>query len=203
MAKAVPIHKLTLPDAELRASAAVLLVRLEEMLEYAQASRDPANVVELHEMRIASKRLRYTMEVFAPVLGPDAPALLATITELQERLGQIHDCDVLLPLLATTLDKETKREHKTTFKSGAGLPPFLAAEGLAALMSRKRAERARLYDEFVTFWDALPPDGFAQSLSDLVSKPNPGVAAGFSNTDLPGGVLLSDGDTDPTSLPLS
>jgi len=172
MAKAVPIHKLTLPDAELRASAAVLLVRLEEMLEYAPAARNPANVAELHEMRIAAKRLRYTMEVFTPVLGPDAPPVLAIITEVQERLGQIHDCDVLLPLLAQTLDKETKREHRTTFKSGAGLPPFLAAEGLAALMSRKRAERARLYEEFVAYWDALPPETFTQSLTDLVSKPN-------------------------------
>jgi Uncharacterized conserved protein len=168
MARAVPIHKLTLPDAPLRASAPVLLVRLQEMREYEQAVRDPARIADLHNMRIAAKRLRYTLEIFAPVLSAEAEDLLKTVEAIQERLGAIHDIDVLADLLEKTLEKETEREKRRLLKKSSGPPEFLAAEGLVALMGRKREERADLYREFLAFYDALPPEEFAQRLARLV-----------------------------------
>jgi len=177
MAKAVPIHKLTDPDRLLRDSAPVLMVRLQEMLDYAVAAHSPANVQDLHDMRIAAKRLRYTLELFAPVLpAKSGSALLATVTEIQERIGAIHDCDVLFPLLRDTMEHEMEREHKAAQKRGAGPPPFLAAEGLAALTARKRTERNRLYQEFLTYWDALPPEKLAADFAQMISDAeNPGT----------------------------
>jgi hypothetical protein len=170
MAKPVPIYKLTQPDAPLRESAPVLLVRLQEVMEFAPAIHDPANVEDLHDMRIAAKRLRYTLEIFSAALGPDTVApLLATVTEIQERIGAIHDCDVLLPLLDETIRKETKREHRRSMKKGGSLPEHLAAEGLSRLMGEKRAERDRLYAEFVAFWDALPPERLAEEFGRLIT----------------------------------
>lgn len=168
MAKGVPIHKLTLPDAPLRDSAAVLLVRMEEMYEWAPAMRDPANIAELHNLRIAAKRLRYTMELFAPCFPPAFGKVQKTIEEIQERIGAIHDCDVLMPLLTRTLEQESDRERKRAIRQGEGPPPFLAAEGLAALIGRKRDERNRLYAEFLAFWDALPPDALFEKMTRLV-----------------------------------
>ena len=170
MAKGVPIYKLTQPNAPLRDSAAVILVRMQEMYEWAAAMRDPKNVEDLHNMRIAAKRLRYTMEIFAPCFGPEFVPILKTVEEIQERIGAIHDCDVLLPLLARTLDKETEREKKQALRKGGGPPPFLAAEGLVALAARKQAEREKRYHEFVAFWDALPPDTLFRTLSRLVQS---------------------------------
>lgn len=167
MARAVPIHKLTRVDSPLRASAPVLLVRLQELLDYADAVHDPQRVTELHDMRIAAKRLRYTLEIFASTLGPEAPPLLKVVEEIQERLGDIHDCDVLFPLLMQTLEREIGMGRRRTARDGP--PPYLAAEGLAPLMGRKRAERERLYAEFIAFWDALPPERFAERLANLVS----------------------------------
>jgi hypothetical protein len=170
MAKAVPIFKLTDTEGPLRASAPVLMVRLQEMLDLALSVNDPANVIPLHDMRIAAKRLRYTLELFTPVMNPGADKLLAVIEEVQERIGSIHDCDVLFPLLQDTIEQETERERKEAKRrNAAGPPPFLAAEGLAALITRKREERSRLYREFLAFWEALPPERLAADLSELIA----------------------------------
>jgi hypothetical protein len=175
MAKAVPIYKLTQPKAALRESASVLMVRLQEMTDYAEAIRSPENVEELHNMRIAAKRLRYTLELFAPTLEPTgASDLLDRVTEIQERIGAIHDCDVLFPLVQDTLELEMEREKRATKKRGqtpAGPPPYLAAEGLVGMLARKRDERTRLYSEFIAFWDALPPEKLSSDLSQLMASP--------------------------------
>lgn len=50
----------------------------------------------LHELRIAYKRLRYTLEFFAPVLPPDLTASHDPAVRFQKRLGDIHDLDMAL-----------------------------------------------------------------------------------------------------------
>lgn len=169
MAKAAPIYKLTQPDAPLLSSATVICVRLGEMWDFAQAVLDPANVSELHDMRIAAKRLRYTLELFAPVLPKaDMEAVLATIADLQEKLGAIHDCDMMIPLLAQTIRQEEARERKKALRKKAELPPFFAAEGLIPLMQRKQAERESGYEAFRAWWIALPPETLRARVSALV-----------------------------------
>lgn len=170
MAKGAPIYKLTQPDAPLRDSAGVLLVRLQEMYDWADAMHDPANVYELHAMRIAAKRLRYTMEFFVPCFPREFAAALKTVEEIQERIGAIHDCDVIIPLLEKTLKKEMKREHKQAMRKGGGPPRFLAAEGLAPLIAARKNDRDRLYADFVTFWDLLPPTAFFTELTELIQR---------------------------------
>lgn len=173
MAKAVPIYKLTQTKAALRESTSVLMVRLQEMTDYAEAIHSPENVEELHNLRIAAKRLRYTLELFAPTLEPVlASDLLDRVTEIQERIGAIHDCDVLFPLVQDTLELEMEREKRAAKKRGqtVGPPPYLAAEGLGAMLARKRDERTRRYSEFVAFWDALPPEKLASDLSLLMTS---------------------------------
>ncbi len=183
MAKGVPIHKLTRPDAPLRDSAPAILVRLQEMYDFAPAIRDPQNVRELHDMRIAAKRLRYTMELFTPVFGKDFGQALKVVEDIQERLGAIHDADVIVPLLETVLEKETERERKKALKKNGGGPPlFVAAEGLAPLTGRRRADRARLYREFLAFWDALPPDAFFARVQRSL-QPAPGAVTNVSAVD--------------------
>ena len=45
----------------------------------------------LHEARKAAKRVRYTAEVAAPVLGPPAEALVACMKQVQDVLGEAQD----------------------------------------------------------------------------------------------------------------
>lgn len=53
-----------------------------------------ADIPTLHELRIASKRLRYSLEFVQEVLGDDALPLIAKVTDLQDQLGLMNDADV-------------------------------------------------------------------------------------------------------------
>ena len=162
MARALPLWKLTDPEAPLRASAPVVLVRLQELLDLADASRDQENIEALHDLRIAAKRLRYTLEIFLPTLEPEAAALLKTVEQIQSELGVIHDLDVRLPLLKKSLARERKREEKKSSNPSAEV-------GLLPLIAATEAERNRRFESFQALWEGLPPDAFATELTRLVT----------------------------------
>jgi CHAD domain-containing protein len=66
-------------------------------------------VAEHHAMRIAAKKLRYTMEVYGPVyrLGLKKPH--ARVKKVQEILGDLHDCDVWIDGVTRLLLRERSR----------------------------------------------------------------------------------------------
>jgi CHAD domain-containing protein len=51
---------------------------------------------ELHRLRIAYKRLRYTVEAFGDVLASDTLALAQPAARFQSRLGDLHDIDTTM-----------------------------------------------------------------------------------------------------------
>ena len=53
-----------------------------------------ADVETLHELRIAGKWLRYSIEFVRETLAPDGDPLIARVTALQDHLGLLHDADV-------------------------------------------------------------------------------------------------------------
>src|SRR5947209_7151225 len=98
MARPQTVHGLK-PDATVRANAQkIVATRTAEFFSFAPYLANPAYVTQLHDMRIAAKRLRYALEIFAPALDPDAAAALATVKEFQEIVGEIHDDDVLMDI---------------------------------------------------------------------------------------------------------
>lgn len=147
MSKPRPIPA-SAPGAPLRINASLpLMVRLEELMSFDRAVHDPSNVEELHEMRIAVKRLRYTLEIFSSAV-PGSDRFLKTLKQLQDLLGAIHDADVLAPVL----------EGEWT---GSDEDPCPATR---ALHEHVGANRVCLYHEFVRTWDAALQDGFAGRL---------------------------------------
>jgi CHAD domain-containing protein len=54
------------------------------------------DVLGLHELRIAYKELRYSIELLSDALPIDARAMLEPATVFQKRLGEIHDVDVAI-----------------------------------------------------------------------------------------------------------
>jgi len=56
----------------------------------------PDDAVGLHDLRIAYKELRYSIELLAEALPLDARAMLDPATVFQKRLGEIHDVDVAI-----------------------------------------------------------------------------------------------------------
>ena len=72
-----------------------------------------ADVPTLHELRIAAKWLRYTMEFVRECLGPDAAPLIAKVTALQDHLGLMHDADVAASMSRAFLVEHAGRLSET------------------------------------------------------------------------------------------
>ena len=138
---------------------------------------DPEEVVALHDMRIAAKRLRYILEVTADTcFGPYAKTALKRIKDLQDLLGEIHDCDVQLPRVVereAELRSADALEARARAREGADdLDPRLARRtahatawrGLATLAVYLQARRDLLFGRFLALWIELERDGFRARL---------------------------------------
>jgi CHAD domain-containing protein len=100
MAKARDIDGLhaSMPFAE--AAAATVAVRAEELFEHSEGVLDTSDIERVHDMRVASRRLRAVLEIYAPCF-PDAQfkPLLKEVKALADALGARRDPDVLLAQL--------------------------------------------------------------------------------------------------------
>jgi CHAD domain-containing protein len=89
------------PGASLRPNAArIVATRLAELLALSGRALDPGAAEAQHDLRIAAKRLRYVLEIVEPCFGAEAKAARKAARELQGVLGEIHDCDAMLPSAA-------------------------------------------------------------------------------------------------------
>jgi CHAD domain-containing protein len=100
MAKAapVPIHAdMTFAEAARRTVA----VRAEELWSHAENVLDTNDIERVHDMRVATRRLRAVLEIFAPCFPRDEHrAALKEVKTLADALGARRDPDVQLDALA-------------------------------------------------------------------------------------------------------
>lgn len=167
MSKAWPVRGLD-PDAPLADNArAILAVRIAELYAFAPAVQHEHANADLHDMRIAAKRLRYTLELFRDVFGDAGEAMVEAVREVQEQLGQLHDHDVRIALIE---DELTKLAAEQTADLGRALavapasqhgaltiaalrpPPDDPRRGLLALLSRQYQSRHDVYVRFRDGW---------------------------------------------------
>ena len=153
----------------LRRSAVVAIAtELEGLLSHETYVEQPDKVEELHQMRIAAKKLRYTIEVFAPLFGIDMAAGLAQTKDAQKILGEIHDCDVWIQMLPAFLEEERER---TTAYFGHARHFTRLAVGIEYMRAHKLRERAKHYTQFVEFWKHSRAVGTWEKLHDALHQP--------------------------------
>lgn len=143
----------------------IIAERLSTLFSYAPYITDPARVTELHEMRIAAKRLRYTLEIFEESVAqdkrfaPDYRKAIETVRMLQEHLGEIHDADVLVPRLSEHLGLLLHAGYGTEkngeLRTGVHLVDFHACLGILTLCSETRDTRERRYIRLLRDWDRV------------------------------------------------
>ena len=131
----------------------LLAVRLDEMDSFSRAAQDPGEVEALHDLRIAAKRVRYLLEVAEPIT-PDAKPRVRAAKRLQDLLGNIHDCDELLPLVDRHLEG-LREEDAAAAADGEPLPHRRKYRGLEAVRAHTLARRQELHAEFVKRWPKL------------------------------------------------
>ncbi len=169
------------PRKSLRTNASkVVAIRLAEFHSWNAALGDATKVADLHDMRIAAKRLRYALEMFEPCFD-GAKSLLKDLTNIQEDLGDIHDLDVLtdvLRLRLTSLDAplddratEIMASEGTPGEKNRQLRRLLGAHarenhrlGLLGLLGDKIAERRRRFARFQERWGDGRLEAFAEQV---------------------------------------
>lgn len=209
MAKARPILGLN-PDNTLHANASLIIgMRIAELIAWERFIDDPERTLELHQMRIAAKRLRYTMEIFAPFHGEEFTAAIEQIKKIQELLGSIHDADVLVPELAKYLQKLLHPPKKKRQATSVYCADFDAAAGLIQLCRHTRDTREALYRKFISAWRKLRGNGFFESLRKLLQEEavrsrndSPGPPDSFGSTRVPAGSDHIDKNTSVLSAEL-
>jgi len=102
----------------------IVAIRLEELHSLAEEALVPDAAEAQHDMRIAAKRLRYALEIVGHCLGASAEPARRAAKEIQSVLGDLHDCDVILPRV----------------------------EAIPSLADAIRKRREHLFDEFVRLW---------------------------------------------------
>ncbi len=69
--------------------------RVDEVLRHAPALEDDGDAIGHHELRKSLKRLRYSLEFFAPCFDQPTRRHLKNLTQLQDLLGEMNDRHVL------------------------------------------------------------------------------------------------------------
>jgi CHAD domain-containing protein len=130
------------PSAPLDANAARMVkTRLKELRSFVPAALAPSAEREQHDMRIAAKRLRYILEISGFCFGAPGRRAEAAARELQDVLGEIHDCDVMAPRVA----------------------------GIETLATYMEARRSVLFERFTELWLRQERSGVWSSL-DAAAK---------------------------------
>jgi len=105
-----------------------------------------ATIPQLHILRIEFKKLRYALEFFIEVLGPEAREVIGLIKKMQDHLGDLHDADVACQILNNYLEKWDSGQI------GVQLTERQNPEPLVNYLAFQHAERHRLMVTFPEVW---------------------------------------------------
>jgi len=84
------------------AAARVIAVRSRELIDHSGDVLDLTDIDRVHDMRVATRRLRAAIEIFMPCLPTrPAKALLKQVKGLADALGERRDADVAIELLTS------------------------------------------------------------------------------------------------------
>ncbi|HUV15474.1 MAG TPA: CHAD domain-containing protein [Pelolinea sp.] len=123
--------------------------RLDEFLFFEVFIFDPLKIEELHQMRIAAKRLRYSLEIFSTLYEGKTDFALDIARQTQQYIGEIHDADVWINFLPKFLNSEQQRIAQFY---GSRSPFSRIKPGVDFLISDRKSERDRLYKQFLEDW---------------------------------------------------
>jgi CHAD domain-containing protein len=111
-----------------------------------------ADIETIHQLRIATKWLRYTLEFFGETLGPDGPHLLGRVVALQDYLGLLHDADVAVKLARDVL------------VARAGELSRVETDAIGAYLHSRERELVRLRRSLGPVWRAVNGAPFRRAL---------------------------------------
>jgi len=123
----------------------------------------------LHQLRIAAKGLRYTLEYFQEVLGSEVGAVISEVKALQDHLGDLQDAVVASSLLRDFLTWGTWGHQQN--KDNMASPPTepVVAPGVAVYLAARQTELQHLLDTFPEVWSRFQKPEFSQLVTSALA----------------------------------
>jgi CHAD domain-containing protein len=128
------------------AAASVVEVRAGEVFEHSRGALDLDEIEPLHDMRVATRRLRAAMEVFEPCFPSKRHRkALKRVKALADALGERRDRDVSIELLEGFAGElpEADRGALGDLVESLREEQRVANEELAPFVKRKRLKKLR------------------------------------------------------------
>jgi len=141
----------------------IIYQRLGELRSF-ETSVAAASVTQLHALRICCKHLRYTLEFFAEVLGPEAKGVIKQIVALQDHLGALQDAVVASDLLRAFLNEWAERQKTEPTVQR------VAIHGVTNYLAAKQAEMYQLLEAFPVPWARLNDPAVRRDLAAAVAS---------------------------------
>jgi putative phosphoesterase len=139
--------------------------RIDEFLSLAAYVYMEKEKLKHHQMRIYAKKLRYTMECFAPLYPDKLNGEIETIKNFQDVLGEIHDCDVWTDNIPQF---NRKVQGKTKLPKGTTKPKINQA--LHNFQTYVVDRRKNYYNQFVKLWEEREENDFFDKLREKTSR---------------------------------
>ncbi len=140
----------------------------ESVLAYGPVLRW-ADVPTLHQLRIAGKWLRYTIEFVAEALGPDAKPLIERVVAMQDHLGLMNDAEV------------AAMKARALLVARSGTLTDVQAAAIARYLTANEREVARLKRGAAAVWRGVSSAAFRRGLGRAVAA----IAATPGGTSAP------------------
>lgn len=154
MAKAQTIPGLSADMTFAAAAVATVRVRAEELFTHAEGVLDIDQIERVHAMRVASRRLRAALEVYAPCFPKgDHKRVLRDVKALADALGARRDPDVQLLGLERFAAGLTEADQP----------------GILRFMATTRAEQVQGNERLATALRELDLDDFASRIDALLA----------------------------------
>ena len=151
MAKAREVAGLDAAEVSFREAAALTIAtRAEEVFEHAHGVLDTSVIENVHAMRVATRRLRAAMEIFAPAFPrKQHHALLREVKALADALGERRDRDVGIEAMTGVAAALTVRDKPGIDHLIAELRDEQAAANVGLAAELERIEAIDLRDRLL------------------------------------------------------
>lgn len=146
MARARDVQGIDCGEPFSNAAGHVVAVRAAEVFEQQEGVLDLSDPDRVHDMRVATRRLRAALEFFEPCLPAKRRRKTAKrVKKLADALGQRRDCDVAIELLQS-IEPEVAESDRPALESllrRLRKEQRQANDDLAAYVTHKRLRKLR------------------------------------------------------------
>jgi len=142
------------PEKPLEVCARRIIVGyFQEMMSHKEGAMDGSNIEFVHDMRVASRRLRAAMDNFADCFEPEQfKKLYKQVKIITQTMGSVRDLDVLIRRFQTEMVSLPKAEQQDIESFIEQLQVRREEERKPMIELFKSLDSRKIEDEFLNFF---------------------------------------------------